>query len=57
MSFKTATCHYNSTVVKAEISIPRNSVVENDAVIQGDVRSETSVNSQINQEQNYFGFG
>ena len=36
MPFKTAASHYNCSVIKTKISIPRNTVIENDAVFQCD---------------------
>ena len=36
MPFKTSASHDNGSVIKTKISIPRNTVIENDAVFQCD---------------------
>ena len=36
MPFKTTTSHDDSTVIKTKIGIPRNTIIENDAVFQCD---------------------
>ena len=51
MSFKTASCHYNCAIIKTEIRIPRNSIIKNNPVIQGDKGSQSSVNQKENNEK------
>ena len=50
MSFKTAAGHYNRAVVKTEIGIPGNTVIENNAVIPRDYGSQNAVGAEKNQK-------
>lgn len=43
MSFKAAATHDDRLVVKTEISIPRDSAVEDNSVMTGDIRPQNSV--------------
>jgi hypothetical protein len=50
MSFKTATSSYDRSIVKAEIGIPRNSIIKNDKIIQGNIPSKNSENYKVKCE-------
>ncbi len=54
MSLEATTRHHNRTIVKAEIGIPRNSIIKYNSVIQGDICSQNAVRSKKNDEQNPF---
>ena len=50
MPFKTAAGHHNRAVIKTEVRIPRNAVIENNAVIQSDYGSQNAVGAEKNQK-------
>ncbi len=57
MSFKTATCHKDRSVVKTEIGIPWNSVIKNNSVMKSNIRSQNSIADNEKQEYCQFGIG
>ena len=51
MPFKSATSHHNRSIIKTKVSVPRNSIIKNNPVIQGDKGSQSSVNQKENNEK------
>ena len=47
----------DGAVVETEIGIPRNSLIVNNSVIDGDIGTENSVSNQKNNKQESFRFG
>lgn len=54
MSFKAASSHQNRFVVKAKISVPWNSAIEDDSVMDGNVRAKDSIAGHEEQENTQF---
>lgn len=55
MSFKAASGHQNRFIVKTEVSIPWNSTVEYDSVMDGNIGAKDSVAGDKKQENTQFG--
>lgn len=54
MSFKTSAGHKDRFVVKAEVSIPRNPAIENNPVMNGNIRTKDSVTGDEKQKNTQF---
>lgn len=54
MSFKAAAGHQYRFVIKAEVSIPWNSTVKDDSVMDSDIRAKDSVAGNEEQENAQF---
>lgn len=57
MSFKAASSHQDRFVVKAEVGVPRNSAIEDNSVMNGNIRTQNSVTDDKEQENCKFSVG
>ena len=55
MPFKTTARHHNSAVIKTEIRIPGNPVVEDNAVMMRNITAQNPITQNKKQEEQQFG--
>lgn len=57
MSLETASRHDDGFVIKAEIRIPGDPAVKNDFMVDGNIRSQISVNDEKEKKNDQFNTG